>query len=66
MGGQPKSKASSLSSVELGQLREEPTAENGPKPGSVGILALEGEDVERAFFPIACFLIVFRRVWNGF
>ena len=40
MGGQPKSKASSLSSAEVGRLWEEPTEETGPKPGSVGILAL--------------------------
>ena len=41
MGGQPKSKASSLSSAEVGRLWEEPTEETGPKPGSVGILALK-------------------------
>jgi hypothetical protein len=40
MGGQPKSKASSLSSAEVGRLWEEPTEETEPKPGSVGILAL--------------------------
>jgi hypothetical protein len=40
MGGQTKSKASSLSSAEVGRLWEEPTEETGPKPGSVGILAL--------------------------
>jgi hypothetical protein len=48
MGGQPKSKASSLSSAEVRRLWEEPTEETGPKPGSVGILALYGEeDVNR-------------------
>jgi hypothetical protein len=40
MGGQPKSKASSLSSAKVGRFWEEPTEETGPKPGSVGILAL--------------------------
>jgi hypothetical protein len=46
MGGQPKSKASSLSSAEVGRLWEEPTEETGPKSGSVGILAASGgEDV---------------------
>ena len=40
MGGQPKSKAASLSSAEIGRLWEQPTEETGPKPGSVGILAL--------------------------
>jgi hypothetical protein len=36
MSGQPKSKASSLSSAEVGRLWQL----TGPKPGSVGILAL--------------------------
>ncbi len=36
----PHEKASSLSSAEVGRLWEEPTEETGPKPGSVGILAL--------------------------
>jgi hypothetical protein len=42
MGGQPKSKASSFSSAEVGRLWEEPTEETGAKPGSVGMLALQG------------------------
>ena len=50
MGGQPKSKASSLSSAEVGRLWEEPTEETGPKPGSVAILAFKGEeDVKEPF-----------------
>jgi hypothetical protein len=40
IAGQAKSKASSLSSAEAGRLWEEPTEETGPKPGSVGILAI--------------------------
>jgi hypothetical protein len=40
MGGPPKSKASSLSSAEVGRLWEEPSEETGPKPGSVGIPAV--------------------------
>jgi len=42
MGGQPKSKASLLSSAEVRRLWEEPTAETGAKSGSVGILAASG------------------------
>ena len=42
MGGQPKSKASSLSSAEVRRLRKEFTEETGPKSGSVGILAASG------------------------
>jgi hypothetical protein len=47
MGGQPKSKASSLSSAAVRRLWEEPTEETGPKSGSLGILAaFGGEDVK--------------------
>jgi hypothetical protein len=46
MGGQPRSKASSLSSAELRRLWREFTEETGAKSGSVGILAASGgEDV---------------------
>ena len=44
MGGQPKSEASSLSSAEVRRLWEEPAEETGPTSGSVGILALQGEE----------------------
>ena len=48
MGGQPKSKASSLSSAEVGRLWEEPTEEIGPTSDSVGILAAcGGENVNQ-------------------
>jgi hypothetical protein len=47
MGGQPKSKASLLSSAEVRRWWEEPTEETGPTSGSVGILAARGgEDVK--------------------
>src|SRR5580704_9472714 len=42
MGGQPKSKTSSLSSAEVGRLREQPTEETGPRSGSLAILAFKG------------------------
>ena len=39
-----RSKASSLSSAEVRRLWEEPAEETGPTSGSVGILALQGEE----------------------
>ncbi|OLB28575.1 MAG: hypothetical protein DMG41_11540 [Acidobacteria bacterium] len=51
MGGQPKSKASSWSSAEVGRLWEEPTeAISGKQTEAVGILAAcGGEDVKVEF-----------------
>jgi|HubBroStandDraft_6_1064221.scaffolds.fasta_scaffold4187405_1 hypothetical protein len=48
MGGQFKTKASSLSSAVVRQLWQEPTEETGPNPACAAILAANGgQDVNR-------------------